>query len=343
MQIIARPEILEEDYIPPSLPCREVQKRELAFCLSPLQRGLKPIDCLCHGKPGTGKTVLVKYVLKQLEENTNALSFYVNCWENKTLTQILDQLLRQVEMPIADSKLSVKLSALKRKINRKPCVIALDEVDKLRRRELNDILYNLKNLGRIGLICISNTRRYFLTLDPRITSRLSFKSIHFPSYSNEELYIILKQRIECRALYPNTWSRKTLELIADLAAGDARIAIQTLRNAAYIAEQRNRPKITAEDVDSTYKEVREIKRKYTIEKLGEHYKLVYKIIEENPRITSGKLFEAYRKACRQRGLKPRSQRTISGYLNELIALKYVRSERASVRGNVRSFIVNYNT
>lgn len=77
--IIADPDVLEEDYVPFSIPCREVQKNELAFCLSPTQRNIKPFDCLCHGKPGTGKTALVRYVLQQLNENANALSFYVNC------------------------------------------------------------------------------------------------------------------------------------------------------------------------------------------------------------------------------------------------------------------------
>lgn len=122
MPIIANPDILEEDYIPPSLPFREAQKKELAFCLMPIQRGFKPVDCLCHGKPGTGKTVLVKYVLSQLEENSNALTFYVNCWENKTLTQILDQLLKQVELPIVDSKVSVKLSGLRQKLGTGPAL-----------------------------------------------------------------------------------------------------------------------------------------------------------------------------------------------------------------------------
>jgi Cdc6-like AAA superfamily ATPase len=32
--IIADPEVLEEDFIPQSIPCRESQKEELAFCLS---------------------------------------------------------------------------------------------------------------------------------------------------------------------------------------------------------------------------------------------------------------------------------------------------------------------
>ncbi|MEM3714399.1 MAG: AAA family ATPase [Nitrososphaeria archaeon] len=219
--IIANKDVLEEDYIPESIPCREAQKKELAFCLSPAEKGRKPFDCLCHGKPGTGKTALVKYVLRQLSENTNAFAFYVNCWENRTLNQVLDELLRQAQLPIVEASHSVKLSGLKKKIGSKACVIALDEIDKLDRKELNDILYLLKEVGRVGLICISNTRKYLLNLDPRVDSRLSFNSINFPPYSNEELMAILKHRIvDCKALYPNTWSKEVLERITDLACGE---------------------------------------------------------------------------------------------------------------------------
>ena len=235
--IIADPEVLEEEFIPQNIPCREVQKEELAFCLSPAEYGMKPLDCLCHGKPGTGKTVLIKYVLQQLSEQTNALTFYVNCWENKTLNLILDRLVEQAEVFAPETKYSVKISRLRRKIGNRPCVIALDEVDKLDSKELNDILYMLKNLGKVGLICISNTRRYVLNLDPRITSRIRFRSINFPPYSDEELLTILKHRvIDCRALFPDAYSLKILERIADLAAGDARIAIQALKYAAFNAE-----------------------------------------------------------------------------------------------------------
>ena len=57
-----------------------------------------------------------------------------------------------------------------------------------------------------------------------------------------------------------------------------------LRNAAYAAEQRNGRKITSEDVEKAYGEVREIRRKYMLEKLGEHYKLLYEIIIKNLRM-----------------------------------------------------------
>jgi orc1/cdc6 family replication initiation protein len=336
--IIANSEVLEEEYIPQNIPCREAQKKELAFCLSPMERRMKPLDCLCHGKPGTGKTALVKYVLQQVSENTSALSFYVNCWENKTLNQILDQLLRQIELPVVEANYTVKVSRLKQKIGNKPCVIALDEIDKLDRKDLNDVLYMLNELGRVGLICISNTRKYILELDPRIVSRVHFKSINFPPYSNEELLTILKQRVvDCKALFPNSYSKEILEKIADLAAGDARVAIQTLRNAAYIAEKSNKSKISREDVEKGYEEAEEIKKKYRLEKLGEHYKLIYEIVKKNPGILSNEFYDIYKKEARKQELNPKSDRTFTNYVDELIELGYLKVERAKTRGNVRIF------
>jgi len=210
--------------------------------------------------------------------------------------------------------------------------------DKLDQRGLNDVFYMLKNLGKVGVIYISSTRRYFL--DQRMASRMSFKSISFPLHSNQELLTILKQRVEdCRALFPSSYSKEILKKIEDLAAGDARIAIQTLRNAAYNAERARRPRITDGDVDKALEEAKEIKRKYQLEKMGEHYKLIYEIVKKNPRILSSNLFNFYRKEAREHGLNPKSIRTFSNSVKELIELGYLRIERAKIRGDVRMFKV----
>ena len=290
--IIADPQVLEEEHIPENIPCREVQKKELAFCLSPIERGMKPLDCLCHGKPGTGKTVLIKYVLQQAEENTSALSFYVNCWENKTLSLILDRLIEQAGIVLAERSYSSKISRLKKSIGSRPCVVALDEVDKLDRKNLNDIRYMLKGMGKVGVVCVSNTRKYILDVDSRTISRIRLRSINFPRYSDEELLTILIHRvIDCGALFPTTYSNSILERIADLAAGDARIAIQTLKNAAFNAETLNKSRISDQDVSKAYEEVREIKKKYNLERLTPHHKLIVEIIKKNPGILSKDLYD----------------------------------------------------
>ena len=336
--IIADPQVLEEEHIPENIPCREVQKREFAFCLSPIERRMKPLDCLCHGKPGTGKTLLVKYVLQQVNDYTNALSFYVNCWENKTLSLILDRLVEQAGMVLAERSYSLKMSRLKKRIGSRPCVVALDEVDRLDRKNLNDILYMLKGMGKVGVVCISNTRKYILDVDPRTISRIRLKSINFPQYSDEELLTILKHRvIECGALFPNTYSNSILERISDLAAGDARIAIQTLKNAAFNAERYGESHISDQDVSKAYEEVKDIKKKYYLERLTPHHKLIVEITKKNPGILSKDLYDDYVCQAKKSGVTPKSMRTMSNYINELIELGYLKVERARMKGNVRSF------
>ena len=91
---------------------------------------------------------------------------------------------------------------------------------------MNDALYILKGLGRVGVMCISNSRRHFLDLDTRVVSRLRFNFIEFPLYSDNEILAILKHRAEeCNALVPESYNTKVLEMITEISSGDARAAI----------------------------------------------------------------------------------------------------------------------
>jgi len=337
--IIADEEVLEDDYIPPDIPCREIQKKELAFCLKRLENGRKSLDCLCYGKPGTGKTLLVKHVLNQLKEKTRVQTFYVNCWEKRTLAEILDEILVQSGIPVASSSCTAKYSRFKKMV-KSPIIIALDEVDKLKFRELNDTLYLLKTLNKVTLVLISNTRRYILNLDPRVESRLNFHLIHFPPYSQEELIIILRHRVvDCKALYPEACNNKVLELIAKLANGDARIALQTLKSAAQIAEDLGRSKIMIEDVVKARKKLEEVKKRYRLKALGGHYELIYEIIKENNGITSRELYTRYTEKCLEKGLNPKSYRSLNNYLQELIRMGYIKTEQVNMKGKVRKFAI----
>jgi Cdc6-like AAA superfamily ATPase len=77
--IIANPDILKEEYLPPNIPGRKAQIRELSFCFQPTAKGKKLLHVWISGKPGTGKTSTCKYVLKKLESEADGSGIYINC------------------------------------------------------------------------------------------------------------------------------------------------------------------------------------------------------------------------------------------------------------------------
>lgn len=107
---------------------------------------------------------------------------------------------------------------------------------------------------------------------------------------------------------------------------------------AYVAEKDNRTKITGEDVEKGYEEVKEIKRKYYLEGLP-HHKLICEIVKKNPGITSSDFYEVYKQEAKEHGLNLKSERTLSNYVNSLLRLGYLKIERVKARGNVRLFTV----
>jgi archaeal cell division control protein 6 len=60
--------ILSPDYIPPVLHGRDEQMKEVAYLFKPLFLNGAATNCLIFGPPGSGKTVVTKYVLKSLVE-----------------------------------------------------------------------------------------------------------------------------------------------------------------------------------------------------------------------------------------------------------------------------------
>jgi len=332
--ISKQPEVLEDRHIPDRLIARERQIEELRRCLAPALRGRKPLHAWLHGEPGTGKTAVAKFVLQQLTDQTPVRGIYINCWEHRTLYSIADKLITDLRIMFADRPdVSLKLDRFAKAIGKKPFVLVLDEIDKPETKERNAILYRLSNIGNIGLVCICNSRSFLLGLDKRIQSRLSARQIGFCPYALGDVVSILKHRTE--VAYENDfWNTHTLEKIAELSEGDARMAIQTLRKAAEIAESSDAPQISEEHLNNAWNSTNELKKKYMLEGLTEHHRILHDIIKEQPGISSGKLWESFLKACNQEGKKPIATRTFSAYLARLIKLALIAAERAEKRDRV---------
>ncbi|MDH5386064.1 MAG: hypothetical protein OEY18_15300, partial [Candidatus Aminicenantes bacterium] len=136
---------------------------------------------------------------------------------------------------------------------------------------------------------------------------------------------------------PGSWSVNALNKIASLAEGDARVAIQTLKNAAYNAENDFSRTVKKNHIKKGYSSVKIRNRTYLLDKLSSHHRLLYELVKKKKSIHSGQLWKVYLEKCGELKKQPIALRTFSEYMNKLIELDLVQWDRALVRGKVRVF------
>ncbi len=336
-RVVTNPDVLSAEHMPSTIHSRQDQVRELQFCLLPAATGSRPRHVWLHGKPGTGKTTVAKHLLEKLRQEAGVRGVYINCWQ-RTFYSVIDEILDDLRVLRAERReTAFKLDELKRCIGGKPFIMVLDEIDQMSPKERDALLYNLC-FGNVGLICISYSRSALAFLDGRVSSRLLPCQIAFDPYTTEELVTLLRDRAE-EALAPDTWSNQMLEDVAQLAEGNATVAIHTLRSAAHFAE-RERSKFTERrHVEKGFTSTRHLKKMYLLKSLTEHHQLLHRIIKEKEGIESGDLKKEYLRRCQERGLEPAAVRTVDEYLLKMVRLKLIERKRARKRGKVFSYRV----
>lgn len=335
--VVTKPDIFHEGHLPKNICARDYHTEELFSCLRPVFKKGKPIHAWLYGAPGTGKTLVASYALKRIEKEANVTGLYINCWEHHSFFSVLDYIVRELRILGAEKlNTSFKLERFRRFIGSKPFIIVLDEIDHVKGGERDSIIYNLCNIGNIGLICISNSIDALCTVDDRINSRLSAKQIEFEPYTGIELVSILNQRAQF-ALPQGACSENVLKIIAHYAGGDARAAIHVLKNASYFAEKDMRGSIELKDIKAGYSSTKNLEKNRFLDKLSSNHRLLYELVKKKKEVNSGELWKIYLAECEKLKKQPIALRTYSDYMNKLIELNLVGWDRALVKGKVRVF------
>lgn len=316
--------VLQADFVPQEVVHRDPEANQLSNALEPIARDEPAETAFLFGPSGTGKTCLAKFIVERLRREVIDVEHqYVNCWQNYTrfraLYRVLEGIGRTVDVHRRSTPKDELLERL-RAYDGPPYVVVLDEVDQL---EDTDVLYDLYALPNVTMVLIANREEeLFARTDERLSSRLANSTrVRFDKYSLDELVAILRARVD-RGLDPDAVDRPQLERIADAAAGDARVAIGVLRNAARRAEREGLDRIPTPVVEETIPDARAEVRQKNVETLTPHQRTLYEIVVERGEVSPGELYEEY---C-SRVEDPRTKRTMRNHLSKMCHYNLVVAE-----------------
>jgi cell division control protein 6 len=313
--IIINEEALTEAFVPTRLLHREGQIRELERCLKPALKNRSIENIFLMGTTGTGKTTITKWIL---ENYFKEISAYVNCWKHRTTHEVLKEILLGLQIPVHGREPTGDLTkALERIVKKTKIIACLDEVDRL---DDFDLLYLLARSG-CGLILISTRCHVLASLTSRIRSSLALTEIEFPAYKTDELYDIIRDRVEF-AFRSGSLKNEFIKLASVAAQGDARTGLEIVRKAGKKAEVRYLNEVTMRELEETINETNKLKMIYPIDKLNEHQKTIYGILEKKRKLSSGLLYNEYCTLIKS----PVVDRAYRNYMQRMVNLGLVRCE-----------------
>ena len=296
---------------------------------------LKPVlqnegipDMLLSGPSGTGKSLIIHAVCKQIVElcESQGKTFGVlsiNCEGPKTADRAVYRLVKAAADDLGvdpgvpqtgvstDQKLE-RLYELMRK-NYEGVIFILDEIDMLegpyQEAEYNSLIYQLSRArkladfdGPISLTTITNYADFMKDLNSRAQSSYNPDDIFFDDYDATQLRNILKYRRD--AFKPESLAEDVIPLVAAFGSqthGDARKAIDLLRWAGELAERRGANTVTENDVREAQEKYTENRKLRHISGISTQKKLsiyavaatAYYAREHPERIPAGPAFKTY--------------------------------------------------
>ncbi len=363
MSVFKNKEVLYPEYIPPHLPHRENQLRQLAeiFRVLITAPGSVSMRAMLVGGVGVGKTATARVFGRELralarERNIDLRYIHVNCHRDRTLYEVVAEIVRQIGAPIPLRGLSPRemMLALLNYIERNDiyALVTLDEFDYFASAAGNDAVYFIVRLydeypeakKRMSFIFIARDLSTLSQLDPTTESYILKHVIKFDPYTSDELFDILAQR-RSAAFYEGTVDDDVLRYIADMEGvdrggeGNARAAIEALLLAGEAADYEGAHKVTIEHVRKALSHVQPdiVRVSEILPYLQLHELLILKAAirvlrrkgEAYARI--GEIEEEYRSICQMYGEEPRKHTQVYEYVNNLKKMGVIEA-RVSGKG-----------
>ncbi|KAL8534051.1 hypothetical protein ACS0TY_010173 [Phlomoides rotata] len=241
--------------LPKSLPCRDKEMDEIT---SFIKGAICDEQCLgrclyIHGVPGTGKTMSVLAVMRNVKSEVDAGSIRPYCFVEVNALKLAspENIYSVIYEGLTGHRVGWKKALYflnerfsdenKHRKDSKPCILLIDELDLLVTRN-QSVLYNIldwptKPNSKLIVIGISNTMDLPEKLLPRISSRMGIQRLCFGPYNYQQLQEIISSRLKGIDVFEKIAVEYASKKVAAVS-GDARRALEICRRAAEITDYR---------------------------------------------------------------------------------------------------------
>ena len=347
---------LDHRFLPSKLVHRDDQIRYIAKYWIDVLDDVTPSNLTLYGKTGTGKTAASQFAREQLieaanDENVFVKIEYIRCTDYTTEYQVIARLCNQLGRKVPNrgwTKAEVintfrdifTTNAYGKTLH---LIVILDEIDILLEKDGDGLLYTLTRTDNVSILSISNYLDFKKLIKSRVTSSLNDIEIVFPPYGADQLADILKERADL-SFNDNILEPDVIPLCSAMAAkeeGDARYALDLLKNAGDLAFDEDAPTVTSGHVKRAKDRIEHNKITDIISTLPlQQQRLLEAVLmltKQGDEITSGKLYDTYKEISRKDAV---TYRRIFDFVNDLELLGIISTNTISRgRGKGRTNII----